>query len=151
MDQRIPGPVSCRCLEPGWFVGDPYPLALDSIIIIILLLYYKNQATVINLKGIVETKLADIHSCIRHGYEAASASASQSRSILGQSFGFGFGFSFMVSKTQSFGFGFSLVTWEKLRLQLRLRNLTNPKFLIWFCWLKTWKTQHVTLHTVIPE
>ena len=30
-DQRIPGPVSCRCLEPGWFVGDPTPLARDNI------------------------------------------------------------------------------------------------------------------------
>ena len=30
-DQRIPGPVSCCCLEPGWFVGDPTPLARDNI------------------------------------------------------------------------------------------------------------------------
>ena len=78
----------------------------------------------------------------RHGYEAASASASASwsRSIWGQSFGFGF--SFVVSKTQSFGFGFSFVIWEKLWLQLRLCNLTNPKFYDRFCCLKTWKTQH---------
>ena len=27
----------------------------------------------------------------------------------------------------------------KLRHQLQLHNLTNPKFYIWFCWLKTWK------------
>ncbi len=78
----------------------------------------------------------------RNGYEAASAPASdsQSQSIWGQSFGFGFSFSFVVWKTQSFGF--SLVTWEKFRLQLWLRNLTNPKFYVWFRCLKTWKTQH---------
>ncbi len=29
-DQRIPGPVSCRCLEPRWFVGDITPLARDN-------------------------------------------------------------------------------------------------------------------------
>ena len=31
-DQRIPGPVSCRCPEPGWFVGNPTPLARDNIL-----------------------------------------------------------------------------------------------------------------------
>ena len=30
-DQRITGPVSCRCPEPGWFVGDPIALARDNI------------------------------------------------------------------------------------------------------------------------
>ncbi len=30
-DQRIPGPVSCRCPEPRWFVGDPIPLACGNI------------------------------------------------------------------------------------------------------------------------
>ena len=30
-DQRITGPESCHCLEPGWFVGDPIPLARDNI------------------------------------------------------------------------------------------------------------------------
>ncbi len=30
-DQRIPGPVSCRCPEPRWFVGDPTPLARDNM------------------------------------------------------------------------------------------------------------------------
>ena len=30
---RIPGPVSCRCLEPGWFVGDPTSLARDIILL----------------------------------------------------------------------------------------------------------------------
>ncbi len=30
-DQRIPGPTFCRCLEPGWFVGDLTPLARDKI------------------------------------------------------------------------------------------------------------------------
>ncbi len=29
--QRIPGLVSCRCLEPGWFVGDPTSPARDNI------------------------------------------------------------------------------------------------------------------------
>ncbi len=94
--------------------------------------------------------------CTRHGYEAASASTSalRSRSILGQSFGFSF--SFVVSKTQSFGFSFSLVTWEKLQLQLRLCNLTNPKFYIWFCWPNTSKTQHFSLSNhvslyILPE
>ncbi len=33
-DQRIPGPVSCCCLEPGWFVGDPTPLAHGNIYVI---------------------------------------------------------------------------------------------------------------------
>ncbi len=28
---RIPGPMSCCCLEPGWFVGDPTPLARDNM------------------------------------------------------------------------------------------------------------------------
>ncbi len=28
---RIPGPVSCHCLESGWFVGDPTSLARDNI------------------------------------------------------------------------------------------------------------------------
>ena len=31
-DQRIPGPLSCRCLEPGWFVGDPASLARDNML-----------------------------------------------------------------------------------------------------------------------
>ena len=31
MDQRIPGPVSCGCLKPGWFVGDPTSLARDNM------------------------------------------------------------------------------------------------------------------------
>ncbi len=29
-DQRIPGPMSCRCPEPRWFVGDPTSLARDK-------------------------------------------------------------------------------------------------------------------------
>ncbi len=37
-DQRITGPVSCRCLEPGWFVGDPTPLARESI------MYYQQSS-----------------------------------------------------------------------------------------------------------
>ena len=27
----IPGPVSCRCQEPRWFVEDPTPMARDNI------------------------------------------------------------------------------------------------------------------------
>ena len=33
MDQRIPGPMSCRCPEPRWFVKDPTSLARDNILI----------------------------------------------------------------------------------------------------------------------
>ncbi len=43
MDQRIPGPVSCRLLEHGWFVGDPTPLARDNVYVIITLLYVCNK------------------------------------------------------------------------------------------------------------
>ena len=35
MDQRITGPVSCRCLEPQWFVGDPTDLARDNIYVLL--------------------------------------------------------------------------------------------------------------------
>ncbi len=31
-DQMIPDPVSCRCPEPGWFVGDPTTLECDNVI-----------------------------------------------------------------------------------------------------------------------
>ncbi len=43
MIPRIPGPVSCRCLEPGWFVGDPTPLACDNMLLLVFRYLYRNS------------------------------------------------------------------------------------------------------------
>ncbi len=57
-DQRITSPVSCCCLEPGWFVGDPIPLARDNILVHVVTGIKQPRALIIRIARTIYTTQA---------------------------------------------------------------------------------------------